>query len=333
MTMENIKGLPLEVRLSAFLDGQVDADDARELEALIASDDEARAIYQQLKAGSEFGNQFFENMLSEPAPLDLVHAVRAADAQPAEDQLAQFKTQFQAQPMLARQAANSNVASFMRFVPQAIAASVMLLFAGGYAGYYVADNRIPGGEAPHLISETSNFEVAQEGGKTRSIGNLTFDAAPVDAEENEAPLMKTAARAIVKPDATLLEVADAHKVYVGDKMHRDEVSAIRESELVGYLEAATSIKFTPPDLSAEGFKLRGGKFVEIVGQPSGALFYDGDGGKSVAVYFMKNANVTGSAEKNGFTVVGGQKNSTSFFVAADDAALARQLEPAVSASF
>ena len=48
MTMENFKELPLEVRLSAYLDGQVEAEDARELEALIASDAEAKAIYEQL---------------------------------------------------------------------------------------------------------------------------------------------------------------------------------------------------------------------------------------------------------------------------------------------
>ena len=317
MTMENFKELPLEVRLSAFLDGQVEADDASELEALIASDDEARAIYEELKAGSAFGNQFFEDMLKEPVPLGVVRTIKAVETQPAAP---------------VRQAANGNAASFMRFIPQAIAASVMLLFAGGYAGYYVAENRVPGANAPELISETSNFEVAQEGGKTRSIGNLTFEA-PAVAEDAESPVKPAASRQIDKADVTLMEVADAHKVYVADKLHADEVSAIRESELVGYLEAVTSVKFKLPDLSAEGFKLRGGKFVEIVGQPSGALFYDGADGKSVAVYFMKNENMSGAADKDGYTVVGGQKASTSFFVAADNADLARKLEPSVSASF
>ncbi|RYE46059.1 MAG: anti-sigma factor, partial [Hyphomicrobiales bacterium] len=42
MIMENFKELPLEVRLSAYLDGQVEDDDARELEALIASDAQAK---------------------------------------------------------------------------------------------------------------------------------------------------------------------------------------------------------------------------------------------------------------------------------------------------
>lgn len=317
--MENFKELPLEVRLSAFLDGQVEADDISELEALIASDDEARAIYEQLKAGSSFGNQFFEGMLREPVPLGLVRTINAAGAQSV-----------QTGPAPVRQAANSNIASFMRFIPQAIAASIMLLFAGGYAGYYVAENRIPGGDMPELISETSNLEATAAGPKTRSISNMTFEAPSIEGESEVKP---ASTREIGKIDVTLMEVADAHKVYAADKIHADEVPAARTSELVGYLEAVTSVTFKVPDLSAEGFKLRGGKLVEIVGQPSGALFYEDATGKSAAVYFMKNENVSGTSDKDGYTVVGGQKNTTSYFVVTDNADLAKKLEMTVSASF
>lgn len=315
MIMENFKELPLEVRLSAYLDGQVEDEDARELEALIASGAQAKVIYEQLKSGSEFGNRLFEDMLKEPVPLGLVRNIKSVEAKPA--------------PV--RQAANGNVASFMRFVPQAIAASIMLLFAGGYAGYYVAENRIPGGNTPELITETSDFEAAPSGAKTRSIGNLTFEA-PVTAEGDSA-VQPASTRAIGKADVTLMEVADAHKVYVGDKVHADEVPVSQQSELVGYLEAVTQIKFAVPDLSAEGFKLRGGKFVEIVGQPSGALFYEDGNGKAVAVYFMKNENMSGTTDRNGFTVVGGQKDATSYFVAADNADLAKKLEATVRTAF
>ena len=314
MSMENFKELPLEVRLSAFIDGQVGEEDARELEALIASNDNARGIYETLKMGSDFGNKAFEEMLNEPVPLDLVRNIKAIEAPPA--------------PV--RQAANNNVASFMRFIPQAIAASVMLLFAGGYAGYYVAENRIPG-DMPELVSETSNLEAPGGEVKTRGMGNLTFEI-PKDAEQNPAQPVST--REIGKIDVTLMEVASAHKVYAADKVHADEVPAAQESELVGYLEAVTSVKFAVPDLSAEGYKLRGGKFVEVVGQPTGALFYEDAAGKSAAVYFMKNENIQGTGPaQDGFTVVGGQKDATSYFIAAADEALAKTLEDKVRAAF
>lgn len=319
MTMDNFKELPLEVRLSAFMDGQVEDEDARELEALIASDAEAKLIYEQLKAGSDFGTQCFEELLKEPVPLDLVRSIKAIEAQ-------------QAQPPPARQAANGNVVSFMRFVPQAIAASIVLLFAGGYAGYYVAENRIPTGNMPDLVSETSNIEAASDSAKTRSIGNLTFDA-PATATDAESNLQRAAAPAVSKSDVTLAEVADAHKVYVADTVRADELPATRQNELISYLEAVTGVKFAVPDLSAEGFRLRGGRLVEIVGQPGGALFYEDGSGKAVAVYFMKNENIAGSLARDGFTILGGQKAATSFFVAAADAGLARKLETSVSAAF
>lgn len=209
MTMENFKELPLEVRLSAYVDGEVEAEDIGEIEALIASDAEAKVIYEQLKAGSAFGNQFFEQMLKEPVPLNLVRSIKAAEARPA--------------PV--RQAANGNVVSFMRFVPQAIAASIMLLFAGGYAGYYVAENRIPGGEVPQLVSETSDLEATPGGVKTRGLGDMTFDALPAPAAEGEKAIHPAATREIGKVDVTLMEVADAHKVYAADTVHADEVPA------------------------------------------------------------------------------------------------------------
>lgn len=318
--MENFKELPLEVRLSAYLDGQVEEADARELEALIASDAQAKLIYEQLKAGSDFGNQCFEELLKEPVPLDLVRSIKAIEAQ-------------QAQPPPVRQAANGNVVSFMRFVPQAIAASIMLLFAGGYAGYYVAENRIPTGDMPELVSETSNIEAAPEGTKTRSIGNLTFEAPATATDSESSTLTRAASPAISRSDVTLAEVADAHKVYVADTVHADEMPASQQGELVGYLEAVTGVKFAVPDLSAEGFKLRGGRLVEIVGQPSGALFYEDGAGKAVAVYFMKNENMTGSVARDGFTIVGGQQAQTSYFVAASDGDLARKMKENVATAF
>jgi anti-sigma factor RsiW len=314
MSMENFKELPLEVRLSAFIDGQVSEEDARELEALIASNDDARGIYETLKMGSDFGNKAFEEMLREPVPLDLVRKIKAIEAEPA--------------PV--RQAANNNVASFMRFIPQAIAASVMLLFAGAYAGYYVAENRIPG-DMPELVSETSNLEAPGGEVKTRGMGNLTFE---LPAPEADSEIKPVSTRSFTKADVALAEVASAHKVYAADKVHADEVPAAQESELIGYLEAVTSVKFSVPDLSAEGYKLRGGKFVEVVGQPTGALFYEDGAGKSVAVYFMKNENISGAAPaQDGFTVIGGQKDATSYFIAAADEALAKKLEGNVRSVF
>ena len=49
--MENFKDLPLEVRLSAYLDGQLEPEDVNVIEAQLATDPKAREILDMLKAG------------------------------------------------------------------------------------------------------------------------------------------------------------------------------------------------------------------------------------------------------------------------------------------
>jgi len=299
--MENFKELPLEVRLSAYLDGQLDDADAREIEALLDTDTQAQEILDTLKAGSDFGNKAFEEMLKEPVPLQLVRTINQAAAEPSAP---------------VRMAANNNIMSFMRFVPQAIAACAVLLMAGGYTGYFIGQKSAS--EIPMEISETTAFEApaAVDGVKTRG---FTF----------EAP----GAESISKSDVAMMEIASLHKVYAADKTHADEIPAAQEGELKGYLEAVTAVKFSVPDLSSEGFKLRGGKLAVAVGQPTGALFYENGAGNIVAVYFMKNADVMGALPaKDGFSVVGGQKDATSYFIAAEDESQARRFEDSVRAA-
>lgn len=295
--MENMRELPLEVRLSAYIDGQLDPQDAREIETLLAKDQHAREIFETLKFGSDIGNEAFDEMLKEPVPLHLVRAIKDASAKPA--------------PILV--AANSNGKSFFRFIPQAIAASAVLLLAGGYSGYFIGQRSAA--DMPMEISELSGLQApaSENGVKTRG---FTFDTS------NQMNLSES--------DVTLMEIAALHKVYAADKAHADEVPAAQEGELKGYLEAVTSVKFSVPDLSSEGFKLRGGKLVVAVGQPTGALFYENDKGNVVAVYFMKNSGIKGAIPaKDGFSVVGGQKDATSYFIAAQDESQARGLEESV----
>ena len=73
--MESTQGLPLEVRLSAYLDGQLPE---AEINAILAGDDAARVVYEKLKLGSEFGARAFDRMLQDPIPLDLVRNIKEA---------------------------------------------------------------------------------------------------------------------------------------------------------------------------------------------------------------------------------------------------------------
>ncbi len=77
--MENLRSLPLDVRLSALLDGETSPAEREELERLLGTDKHARALYEELKRGSEFGRTAFDDILTEPVPLSLVRSIKNAE--------------------------------------------------------------------------------------------------------------------------------------------------------------------------------------------------------------------------------------------------------------
>lgn len=130
--MESTQGLPLEVRLSAYLDGQLPEAEVEEINAILAGDDEARVVYEKLKLGSEFGARAFDRMLQDPIPLDLVRNIKEAGRN--EDDPS--KLGFAAVPA-AEIPANRRSA----FWPQALAASLVIFLAGGAAGYLISEQK------------------------------------------------------------------------------------------------------------------------------------------------------------------------------------------------
>jgi len=130
--VESTQGLPLEVRLSAYLDGQLPEAEVEEINAILAGDDEARVVYEKLKLGSEFGARAFDRMLQDPIPLDLVRNIKEAGRN--EDDPS--KLGFAAVPA-AEIPANRRSA----FWPQALAASLVIFLAGGAAGYLISEQK------------------------------------------------------------------------------------------------------------------------------------------------------------------------------------------------
>ncbi|WP_411032956.1 anti-sigma factor family protein [Shinella sp. BYT-45] len=130
--MESTQGLPLEVRLSAYLDGQLPQAEMEEINAILAEDDEAREVYEKLKLGSEFGARAFDRMLQEPIPLDLVRNIKEAGKNDDESP----KLGFADIPVAALPASRRSA-----FWPQALAASLVIFLAGGAAGYLISEQK------------------------------------------------------------------------------------------------------------------------------------------------------------------------------------------------
>jgi anti-sigma factor RsiW len=277
--MENFDDLPLEVRLSAYLDGQVSDAQKRALDATLAIDAHARELLDLLKSGSDFGNQAFADMLKEPVPLHMVRAIKTGGSASAGG---------------GRTPANGNVVSLFRFIPQAMAASVVLLLAGGYSGYFIGLKNGP--EVPVEVAEISSAE-APSGTpvKTRS---FTFNASA----------------AISLPAIAVSAVAEVHDIYAR-QARLVEMPASDSAGLKTWLAASTGVAFEIPDLAADGLTFEGGRLVAVDGSPTGALFYKNAKGDVVAVYFAKGSLTGGQTSVGTSEYVSGAKGETAWVVA------------------
>ena len=132
--MESTQGLPLEVRLSAYLDGQLPEAEMDELDAILAADDEARKVFEKLKLGSEFGARAFDKLLQEPVPPELVRGIKEAGE--SDDETDDRPPAGIAAIPLAAARPRKPV-----FWPQALAASLALFVAGGALGYMIAERQ------------------------------------------------------------------------------------------------------------------------------------------------------------------------------------------------
>ncbi|MCO5150995.1 MULTISPECIES: anti-sigma factor family protein [unclassified Shinella] len=130
--VESTQGLPLEVRLSAYLDGQLPEAEMDEINAILAEDDDARIVFEKLKLGSDFGARAFDKLLQEPIPLDLVRNIKEAGKKDEEPP----KAGFAAIPVAV--AAPRRPSAVW---PKALAASLVLFLAGGAAGYLVGERQ------------------------------------------------------------------------------------------------------------------------------------------------------------------------------------------------
>jgi len=120
--LQSTKGLPLDVRLSAYIDGEVNEAERKELEQLVARDDEARRVFDMLQAGNAFGNKAFEEFLHDPVPLSLVRRIKQGPG---------------VNPKIERVVTATPRQAKQRLWPRALAASVALLLVGGSTGFII----------------------------------------------------------------------------------------------------------------------------------------------------------------------------------------------------
>ncbi|MEY9196532.1 MULTISPECIES: anti-sigma factor family protein [Sinorhizobium] len=118
--MQQTKGMALEVRLSAYIDGELGEAERSELDALLTRDEDARVLLDKLKAGSTFGNRAFEDFLHDPVPLALVRQIKQGGG---------------INPKLERVTTSNLPTRGARVLPRLVATAIGLLLTGGVAGF------------------------------------------------------------------------------------------------------------------------------------------------------------------------------------------------------
>ncbi|MDH6267020.1 anti-sigma factor RsiW [Rhizobium sp. SG_E_25_P2] len=285
--MDNLEELPLDILLSAYIDGELDAADAEKIEARLATDADARALLEQLKAGSAHGDDLFDALLREPAPLHLARAIKEAAGQ--------SETSQPSAPLMAR----AGRGWLFGQAPRAVAASALLLLGGGYAGYTIGRQPV----APEaIIAEAPSAAKApttiSSGGQTRSF--------TIGASGSAQNGKLAAAR----------DVLAVHAVYAAQKSRAAEIPATELDVLTDWLRDSAHVAFDIPDLSADGLTFEGGRLVVISGKPAAALYYRDAGEHRVGVYFSEGRTDPARLSESGVTLLAGMRDGLSWFVAA-----------------
>lgn len=185
--MQQTKGLALEVRLSAYIDGEIGEAEKSELDTLLARDDDARALLERLKAGSTFGNRAFEDFLHDPVPLALVRQIKQGPG---------------ITPRFERVATANLPKRNLRIWPRLAAAAVALLFLGGMAGFMLGSTVNIADPAPETAERPWIDEVAEYHGIYSRQKKHLVEVPAAQANEIESWLSSSVGVAFNIPDLT-----------------------------------------------------------------------------------------------------------------------------------
>jgi anti-sigma factor RsiW len=86
------------------------------------------------------------------------------------------------------------------------------------------------------------------------------------------------------------EALSAHRVFTAETVHPVEVAAAQEAHLVQWLSRRLNHPLKAPDLSAQGFRLMGGRLLPAGSSAAAQLMYQDDGGARLTVYLRADGD-------------------------------------------
>jgi anti-sigma factor RsiW len=86
------------------------------------------------------------------------------------------------------------------------------------------------------------------------------------------------------------EALSAHRVFTAETVHPVEVAAAQEAHLVQWLSRRLNHQLKAPDLSAQGFRLMGGRLLPAGSGAAAQLMYQDDGGTRLTLYLRADGD-------------------------------------------
>jgi anti-sigma factor RsiW len=86
-----------------------------------------------------------------------------------------------------------------------------------------------------------------------------------------------------RPDLVRAAIG-AHRVFVPEVRHPVEVAANEEAHLVAWLSKKLGQKLKAPDLTANGFRLVGGRLLSEYGRPAALFMYENNYGQRITIH-------------------------------------------------
>jgi anti-sigma factor RsiW len=163
----------ISMKLSAYLDGELDAADADAIEALLDSDPGVQEQLEALVQAQAEAQEYFDDQLSHPVSLSLVKKIQ-------ETQPPQSKAKSPARPIWG-----------------AMAASLVALVIGGAGGYLYKDSTTPPVQVTGWLADIADYH-----GVYASQARHLVEVGADEAEHIEAWLGKTVGASFSIPDLT-----------------------------------------------------------------------------------------------------------------------------------
>ncbi|MCB1475707.1 MAG: anti-sigma factor [Rhodobiaceae bacterium] len=93
----------------------------------------------------------------------------------------------------------------------------------------------------------------------------------------------------------IAEALDAHRLYASEVVHPVEVKSDDEAHLSSWLSKRLGIVLVIPDLSADGFRLIGGRLLPAGGQAAAQYMYENDEGQRITLFIVPAGKESRSA--------------------------------------